>query len=273
MVYGVQNYSIFVNHPFHDFCDEDQVAHNILMESINTLCFEGEELEHAIKYIDNTSIMKDELGKLNFCMYSTLWSHWAYIWAKNYIEEKGYKEIFEVGPGYGLMSLFILKIYSDIHIDWLILDKQGEELPSRFDEGLKKIKELYQDRVCDIYGMVERDTLSNKKYDLIIITEVLEHFALNPVKTVKKLVDKLYDNGKIVLTTPNWGHLPIYRNWRELPDAEDVSEKRYFELLECGHVYQYDKEELITIFSESGLRVERYELSDYNNHNFLLEKI
>lgn len=274
MVYNIHNYSIFLNHEFHDFIEEDKEIHKNLIEAMNTICFEGEDIRTALPYIPESGDgERNRLGRINFLMYSTLWAHPAYLWEKELITCNQYKSILEIGPGFGLMSLVLLKIFSDVQIDWLLLGKKGtilEESDSRFDLGLIKTK--FKDRVQEYYCILERDELPNKKYSLIILTEVFEHFVLNPVHTMKKIAEHLEDYGRVILTTPNWGHISIYQTWEEMPDCEDISEERYFELLKCGHVYQYNKDELITIFYRAGLAVEKYSLSDSNNHNFILKK-
>ena len=135
------------------------------------------------------------------------------------------------------------------------------------------MREKYRKQIGIQYGYIERDEyVILKKYDLIVMTEVFEHFALNPVKTIKKLSRALEKNGRFVLTTPNWGHVHIYDSWTELPESEEVDIKRYLQLTKCVHTYQYRKDELLSIFEKAELTVERYELSDENNHNFVLKR-
>ena len=124
------------------------------------------------------------------------------------------------------------------------------------------------------YQYIEMDqcTVEHFKYDLIIMTEVFEHFVLNPINTLLKIASALKNHGKLIITTPNWGHLHIYKSWSELPNSSTININRYLELNECGHTYQYSRTELESIFEKSKLIVRKYELSDSNNHNFLLEK-
>lgn len=279
MRYKIKSYGIFINHDFHDFCDTDEEMQKILMEALNIICFKGEECETALPYVSDYAIDgKNELGRINFLLYSTTWSHWAYSWERELIESKQYKEILEGGPGYGLMSLVFLKLFPQIHIDWMILGDKGDALGGanlRFTKSLQKIESMFADRLETIYAEIERDFCLDKKYDLIVLTEVFEHFVLNPVNTMKKIMKLLKEDGRIILTTPNWGHLHIYRSWEDMPNSEDVSKQEYQELLESvryGHTYQYTKEELITIFERAGLKIERYDLSDSNGHNIVLVK-
>lgn len=276
MTHNIRSYSIFLNHPMHDFCDEDYELQKALLESINDICFKDEEMNSALPYISSTSSDKNKVGNINFLLYSTTWSHWTYLWAKDLIEKKGYTEVLEIGPGYGLMSLVLLKLFQKVHINWYLLGERGmslEKSDSPFEAELRKVKRMYEGRLQEQYGVLEKDELSEKKYDLIILTEVFEHFVLNPVNTMKKLADALSEDGRIVLSTPAWGHLPIHQSWEDLPESREISEERYFELLQCEHIYQYSKEELNVIFGRAGLAVEKYSLSDSDNHNFALVRL
>lgn len=147
------------------------------------------------------------------------------------------------------------------------------EKVSGYECGLRKIKQKYSDRINVEYGYVEMtDFVLKNQYELIILTEVFEHFALNPVNMMRKLANALAENGQIMLTTPNWGPAYIYKTWEDLPDPSEISNDRYMQLIQAGHVYQYSKDELIDIFLRSGLKVENYSISDSNNHNFVLIK-
>lgn len=276
LAYGIRDYSIFLNHRFHDFYGENDELQNALMDAINIVCFKDEDTVNAMPYIPESGVgVRNELGRLNYLLYSTLWSHWAYLWLLELLKSVRY-EILEIGPGYGLMSCILLKLFPDIHIDWLLMKGEVmtlEESEQIFNKGLNKVKKMYKDRIDVLYGILEREDLPDKKYGLIILTEVFEHFVVNPINTMKKLCDRLISGGKVILTTPNWGRLPIFQSWKDLPLETEISENRYNELLNCGHVYQYSKNELIEVFAQAGFSVEKYHLSDSNNHNFLLVKV
>lgn len=266
----IESYGIFLKMSFHDFLDEDQDLMKIWLEAANKICFENENLETIMPYNcgDNWSYIR-----LNFMLWSTRWSHWAYLWEKEIIEQKAYHDILEIGPGYGLMSLMLLKQFDNINIDWMLLNAESALIAENscdFRAGLQKVKKFFPDRIAEIFGSVERDLTINKKYDLVILTEVFEHFALNPVSTMKKLAACLNMGGRIILTTPNWGKLFIYQSWKDMPDGKNVSDEEYKKLLQYGHSYQYDKDELIDIFDQAGLQIEKYNISDENNHNIVL---
>ena len=276
MTHNIESYSIFFKERFHDFSYEDKVLHDTYMEAINEICFSNETVEDALPL--NAWGDKGKIGITNWCLGSSLWSHWAYRWAKEYIEHTNTEKILEIGPGYGTMSLVLLKLYSHLQMDWIIFGEPDYVLnlnkkASGYEIGLQKLKIKYGNQINIVHGYIEEQNFEiEKKYDLIIMTEVFEHFALNPVNTVKKLADALTENGRLVLTTPNWGPTYIYQTWEDLPDASETSHERYMQLVQAGHVYQYTKDELSTIFEKAGLEIEDYKISDLNNHNFILKK-
>lgn len=274
MAHNICNYGIFLRTDFHDFLDEEAELQELLMDAVNDICFEKEVTETVLPY------GAWSIGRPGDCIWmlrSTQWSHWAYIWERELLKQQR-KKVLEIGPGFGLMSLVLLKESPDIELDWVLLGKENGSIfsgkNSEFTSGLKKIKKWYGERVNEIWGEIEKNKfhLPEKKYDLIIMTEVFEHFVLKPLKVMKKLHDSLNDEGILILTTPNWGHVHIYEHWEDMPEDEDVSDERYEQMLKSEHVYQYEKEELEDIFVQCGFEIVEYKISDSNNHNYMLKK-
>lgn len=274
MVHGVVDYGIFYVTGFHDYSNEDVMLHNVLLDAVNEICFDGETVEIALP-LDAWN-GGNGVGISNTLLGSTRWSNWIYIWENEFLEENRNAKVLEVGPGYGLMTLVLLKIFPNIQVDWLLMGKKNNTLLddiSPYAHSLKKIKTKYNGRINEWYDYIEKKECNiDKKYNLIILTEVLEHFALNPINTLKKLCHSLESGGKLVISTPNWGPAYKYKNWSEMPVCGEVSDDRYLQLLKAGHTYQYSKQELVEIFEQVGLEIEQYKISDSNNHNFLLKK-
>lgn len=272
MAHNVCNYGIFLNCHFHDFIDEDRKLHMQLMEAVNEICFKESITESVLPYGEWGG---GKLGDCYWLLKSTRWSHWAYIWEREILAKRGEK-VLEIGPGFGLMSLVLLKEFPDIEMDWVILENKSAlaEVNNEFIYGLRKVKKWYCKQINEIWGAIERTDfqLQENKYDLVFMTEVFEHFVLKPLDVMKKIRKSLSDNGVLILTTPNWGHVSIYERWEDMPEDSEVDNDRYEQLLKCGHNYQYNKEELDDIFIRCGLEVVRYEISDVNNHNYMLKK-
>ena len=108
------------------------------------------------------------------------------------------------------------------------------------------------------------------RFDIVILTEVFEHFNFNPVPTLEKIKNLLTDEGSLFLTTPNaktWGRLPYYSTWKKMP-MPDPNSKIY-----DGHVYQYTIEELTEIFKVCGLSIVRVNEEGSHHLNFELRRI
>lgn len=278
MTHNIEDYGIFLNTSFHDFVDEDEKLHSSILDAINEICFENEDIKSAMPQV-GMALGRDgsQLGSLNWLLKSTQWSHYAYLWSKEALEYNSKAHVLEIGPGFGLMSSTLLHMFNDSYVDWVLFGDPRTELNvqnGEYEKGLQKIYGKYKDRVKVQYQYIEMDqcTVEHFKYDLIIMTEVFEHFVLNPINTLLKIASALKNHGKLIITTPNWGHLHIYKSWSEPPNSSTININRYLELNECGHTYQYSRTELESIFEKSKLIVRKYELSDSNNHNFLLEK-
>ncbi len=275
MVKNIRDYSIFFRMHGHSFMSENNEINEIIIDGINQICFRDEEEIEALPYC-GFSLGGDgaRLGNINWLIKSTEWSHPGYNWIEGLFEKDKELKVLEIGPGYGLLSYYVLRIYDKAKIDWLLFadnNKKELDLNNSYDKGLYKIKNIYRNRVNYKFGMIKIDEgLLEEKYDLILMTEVFEHFVMNPVQNMRKIIKHLKVEGKMLLTTPNWGHLPTIKSYKELPDREDVSFDRYKELLNLGHVYQYSKNEMNEILEKAGFSVDEYEISESNNHNFLL---
>lgn len=278
MTHNIENYSIFLTWEF-DYADKNPELQNRIMESINEIAYEGETPERAMPFvaISNRNGKDATLGNLTTLVQSLRCSQWVYPWEDQLMKNSNIERVLEVGPGFGLMSLVLLKGFPNISIDWMMYgDKHWEleeiaSMANVFENGLWKIKKKYGNRINAKYGYIEREDFPfDTKYDLIIMTEVIEHFALNPINTMKKIKNMLKPDGKMILTTPNWGHLHIYETWREMPDAKDVDDERYMKLCQCGHSYQYSKGELSEIFDLAGFQVDQYAVTVSDHQSFVL---
>jgi SAM-dependent methyltransferase len=92
-------------------------------------------------------------------------------------------------------------------------------------------------------------------FDVIIFTEVLEHFNFHPVATLTKIRDLLSSDGRIYLSTPDaseWGRVTrYYRTLDEIPEADPSC------AVVDDHVWQYNEDELRQVLDKAGLAIER----------------
>jgi SAM-dependent methyltransferase len=96
-------------------------------------------------------------------------------------------------------------------------------------------------------------------FDVIIFTEVLEHFNFHPVPSLKRIRSLLADGGTLYLSTPDaaeWGRVTkYYRTLAEIPYP-----KAGVPVVD-DHVYQYSEEELRAVLDQSGFVIERFDYS------------
>ncbi len=276
MVHNIEDYSIYLMKNFHDLMDEDPILQESIIDAINVICFKGESVEDALPYMGICMGGHDpgRLGSLDYLISSEEKIYYEFIWAKDFLNHNRRASILEIGPGLGFMSLVFLQLFSDINIDWINFGSPDSNVRNGYavwDKGLAKVVEQYPNRVDGVNGYIEtNDFIIKKKYDMIILTEVFEHFALNPVNTMKKIKNALNPGGRVVFSTPDWGHVHIWKDWEEMPSSDEVSLEEYLRLTKCCHSYQYTKEELLDIFARVGLDVEKYGRTEPGIHNFML---
>ena len=109
-------------------------------------------------------------------------------------------------------------------------------------------------------GNVELDPIPwREPFDLIIMTEVLEHFNFQPVPTLRKIRDALAPGGLLLLSTPNqekWGKTTKY--YQQLKDLPPVDSTRK---IVDDHIWQYDEQELRNVLAEAGFAILRFDYS------------
>jgi SAM-dependent methyltransferase len=110
-------------------------------------------------------------------------------------------------------------------------------------------------------GNVELDPIpvTSGGYDLIIMTEVLEHFNFQPVPTLTKIRKALAPEGLLLLSTPDaaqWGTTQKY--YKRLEDLPMPSPGK---AIIDDHVWQYTEGELRRVIREAGFRVVRWDFA------------
>ena len=98
---------------------------------------------------------------------------------------------------------------------------------------------------------------TKQKFDLILFTEVIEHLNYAPVPTLLKIKNLMQKNGRLIVTTPDsaeWGQVTKY--YAQLTDIPAYSgqNKPWID----GHIWQYTKNEIESVFKAAGLQVEKF---------------
>ena len=109
---------------------------------------------------------------------------------------------------------------------------------------------------------IELDPLPwQKTFDIILLTEVLEHFNFNPIPTLQKIRELLSPDGSLYLSTPDaleWGRVTKYfSSYIQMP----MPIRLPGQVIVDDHIWLYDQTELLEIIGQAGLWVERIDYS------------
>jgi SAM-dependent methyltransferase len=110
-------------------------------------------------------------------------------------------------------------------------------------------------------------------FDLILMTEVLEHLNFHPLPTLKKIHSVLAPGGRFYLTTPDaeeWGmDGNLYSSVDDIPAVDPGARIR------DQHIYLYSKAELQELARAAGFKILRWTTSpgvQYRHHALTLGK-
>ena len=155
--------------------------------------------------------------------------------------------LLDIGCAYGTQSAMFSKLGYDVTaIDCMKLSN------SKF---LKKYNVKYS------LKNLETDEIKGK-YDVVVLSEVLEHLNYNPYKPLLKIRELLNDGGFLIVSTPV-GENPIHRNAKEAKDGRYTNYAHYRDIPEAyngykfidAHHHLYNRVELIQLLHESGFNI------------------
>ncbi|HBM79924.1 MAG TPA: hypothetical protein DD426_03650 [Clostridiaceae bacterium] len=168
------------------------------------------------------------------------------------------KNILDIGCGYGTLSITAKLLYK---CNVCCMDFINAYLS-------KKIIDKYN--LNFKIGNIETDRIPwNFKFDIILLTEVIEHFNFNSLPTLIKIREALSDNGSLFLSTPDaeyYGRPDYYRNYKNMP-----APKKGIPIRDC-HIYVFNKRELLDIFDKTGFSISRLQKTESHHFNIKLVK-
>ncbi len=166
-------------------------------------------------------------------------------WMEEDAARRRVNRILDIGCGYGTLLSVAAKIYG---AHGYCMDVTPYLLPP---VAAKRNLEFAR-------GNVELDPIPwNGGFDVIIMTEVLEHFNFQPVPTLKKIRDALAPDGLLYLSTPDakeWGRTQKY--YKRLQDIPMPTKGKTFI---DDHIWQYSESELRQVLKEAGFTVVRWD--------------
>lgn len=179
------------------------------------------------------------------------YGYWEKVvkWIFTKYRDKENIDVLDIGAAYGTLSLFMKK-YFDSNV--IALDISDEFNSNNLFE---------QNEIDFVMADIELDDIKfENKFDIIIMTEVLEHFNYEPIITLIKIKSYLKNDGVLYITTPNakyWGKANYYKNFSDLPSVFQKVERI------DDHVWHYDINELLYVINKSGFKIENFDYSNF----------
>ena len=113
-------------------------------------------------------------------------------------------------------------------------------------------------------GNVELDAIPSGPFDVILMTEVLEHFNFQPVPTLIRIRKALAPGGLFFLSTPDakqWGRTTKY--YKRL---KDIPMPRPDTKIIDDHIWQYSEKELRQVLMQAGFSVLKWDYAPGIGH-------
>jgi SAM-dependent methyltransferase len=154
----------------------------------------------------------------------------------------------DIGCAYGTLSVFCcIKLKADMHCTDFIGEFMRPVLREKYNLHF------------EIHNIELHPMPWDGLFDLILMTEVLEHLNFHPLPTLKKIHSILAPGGRFYLTTPDageWGRADnLYSSVDAIP-APDVEIP-----IRDQHVYVYTRSELAVLVEAAGFKILRFSSS------------
>lgn len=176
--------------------------------------------------------------------------YWSFFpkWMREDAGTRKVTRILDIGCGYGTLLTLAVRIYG----------AQGYCLDSTpYAAALAR-----KDGLIFSQSNIELDPIPWKeKFDVIIMTEVIEHFNFHPTPTLEKIRAALAPGGLFFLSTPDarsWGRTTKYfKRLEDIPPPPSRPAK-----VIDDHIWVYGRSDLLRVARTAGLKVERLEISN-----------
>ena len=173
------------------------------------------------------------------------------VWMADDRAKRKVRRVLDIGCGYGTLLAYAAAFYGAAGYCMDVTEYLIPQFRTPRNLGYAK-------------GNIELDPVPwREQFDLIIMTEVLEHFNFQPVPTLRKIRDALAPGGLLLLSTPNqekWGKTTKY--YQQLKDLPPVDHNRK---IVDDHIWQYEEQELRSVLAEAGFAILKFDYSTTEN--------
>lgn len=180
--------------------------------------------------------------------YSQEYLYWKPV--LGWIDElRNVNSVIDIGGAYGTLLMYASR--ATRAQDYALIDVIGYLSPA-----------LEKELNIKIYNLdIEKNELEiNKKFDLIIFTEVIEHFNYHPLPALEKIKKLMHPQSVLLLTTPDaseWGRVTDYYSSLSSIPNYDGQQSSWID----GHIWQYEKNELDSLLLGAGFCIDRFDYS------------
>lgn len=168
---------------------------------------------------------------------------------------------------------FDLEKLLNLDITWLTVPDEEPQWNAWRSKSSLNLYKKYDIHIKEAF--VETDDFDGK-YDIIFMSQVMEHFIFNPVATIRKLMSHLNEDGILCISVPDiiYNNPKNVESYKEIPYFDDLSPKevvRRNTINNFTHYHEYSYEEALELFDECGLKC----VDSHTNlpiHHFILKK-
>jgi len=255
---SLQNISIIKEQLINFGMSGDDISYLLVVQSMDFESFENMEYVNAAIDAFSHAYKHVPLHEINLAWLITWIS--GIEWSKGLIrgilsDFKGKRKIrmLDIGPGIGIQSIALKKLLN-VDITWIDV-LECRDIPTKYsNENFNYLKENFNIHL--IQGNIETiEHEFNEGFDIILFSQVLEHFHFHPIGTMRKIISWLKQNGRIYLGVPDNKIKKgprLYGSWKVMPIYNKNS---YYDITDFGHQFEYYYEEAIDLFTELQLNV------------------
>ncbi|AKM79307.1 TPA: hypothetical protein DEQ95_02660 [Candidatus Beckwithbacteria bacterium] len=200
------------------------------------------------KFHKNSTIPRRIIGRNNFTYLNLLRTFDNELFKEGFKKIKG-RTVLDIGSGTGAISLYLAK--KGFNVVGIEISKKAVDISEKSARSFN-----LRNKTRFIRGDFNRGLKVNKKFDLVICSEILEHLKNEEVILFKihKLIKK---GGKIIITVPSY-NAPLYR----IGYAKDFDRR-------VGHLRRYTERSLKELTTRCGFKTKEIKKTEGILRNLL----